>query len=139
MGSWIGNKIVRGLFAYVEGCWSASDHLVYNLGSVCEARILDLEGAATASGCCVGQTDQEDLLGDHHAHGMVYLDLGKVVGCSGSPFQIFRLGTAEDFSNEMENGKETSFDTRGHFELEDHPQAGEERVNEGEATLKVLR
>ncbi len=72
---------------------------------------------------------------------MVYLDPGKVVDCSDLPFQIFRLGTAEDSSNEMENGtangKETFLGIRDHFELEGRPQTGEERVFEGEANLKV--
>ena len=142
MGSWTARKIVRGLSACVEGYWSASSHPVYNSGSVCGARILHLEVVGIASGCYVGQTDQEGPLGDHHAHGMVYLDPGKVVDCSDLPFQIFRLGTAEDSSNEMENGtangKETSHGIHDHFELEGRPQTGEERVFAGEANLKVL-
>jgi hypothetical protein len=115
---------------------------VYNSGNVCEARILHLEAAEIASGCYVGQTDQEVLLGDPHVHGMTYLDLGKVVDCNDRLFQIFRSETAEDFSNEMENGtvngKETFLGTHGHFELVGRPQTGEGRANEGAANLKVL-
>jgi hypothetical protein len=142
MDSWIGNRIVRGLSACVES-WSASSHLVYNSGNVCGARIPHLEAEGTASGCYVGQTDQEVLLGDHHAHDMVYLDPGMVVDCSDFLFQISRLGASEDSSNEMANGtangNETSLDTRDHFELEGRPRAGEETVNEGGANLKVLQ
>ena len=73
---------------------------------------------------------------------MVYLDPGKVVDCSDLPFQIFRLGTAADSSNEMENGtangKEIFHGIHDHFELEGRPGIGEERVFEGEANLKVL-
>ena len=143
MGSWTGNRIDRGSSACVEGCWSASSHLVYSLGNVCEPRVLHFEEAGIASGCCVCQTDQEDLLGDHHAHGMASLNLGKVVDYNDFRVQIFRSGTAEESSNEMENGtasgKETVLDARDHFELVGRLQAGEERVNEGAANLRALR
>lgn len=142
MDSWTENKIVRGSSACVEEYWSASFHLVYNSGNACGARTLRLEVAGIASGCYVDQTDQEVPPGDHHVHGMVYLDLGKVVDCNDLPFQIDRRGTAEDSSNEMENGsangKGTFHGIHDHFELEGRPQTGEVKVNEGEANLRVL-